>query len=87
MTLVNRQATTEAPESFRQQQRDVSLSALGGALNVIKKEILTRRDADSVASARCTFVYTNGIFLHSLLSFRNLLPRNSASIIANILKP
>lgn len=87
MTLENRQLTTEALQSLRKEQRDVSLSALGGVLNVIKQETLTRQDAGSVASARCTFVYTNGIFLHSL----PVIPESSASELginnANILNP
>ncbi len=33
-------------------------------------EILHRQDAGSVASARCTFVYTNGSCRHSRGSFR-----------------
>ncbi len=70
MTLLIRQSTTEATEPLSEQPRDISLSAHVGVLYVIKQELLARRDAGSLASARCTFVNTNEL--------TPLMPRNSA---------
>jgi hypothetical protein len=48
--------------------------------NLFHLMILTRQDAGSVASARCTFVNTNGSCPHSRWSFGVVVPRNSANL-------